>query len=143
MEKLAWGATSLLPENVTAAWGARLIVGQDGHVDLVHDRQDAVGPDAERKALLAHLNEKKPLKALSALLREGKVSTREGADVTVYEDADIVVRGNSHGSHGYFYIVAYPQSGIVLPRKATDPTGPVWLKLIRSEAALEGLRGEA
>lgn len=137
MEKLAWGANDLLPEGVPAAWGARLIVGQDGYVDLVPDRQDAVGADEPRKALLDKLNEAKPLKALSKMLSEHVVSTRESGAVTVYEDADIVVRGDSRGSAGYFYIVAYPQPEIVLPRKATDPTGPVWLKLIRAVLASE------
>lgn len=132
MEKLAWGANDLLPEGVSAAWGARLIVGQDGYVDLVPDRQDAVGADEPRKALLAKLNAAKPLKNLEALLRDGTVQTRVPGEVTVYEDADIVVRGDSRGSAGYFYIVAYPQLGIVLPRKANNPTGPVWLKLIRA-----------
>ena len=132
MEKLAWGANDLLPEGVSAAWGARLIVGQDGYVDLVPDRQDAVGAAEPRKALLAKLNAAKPLKNLEALLRDGTVQTRVPGEVTVYEDADIVVRGDSRGSAGYFYIVAYPQPGIVLPRKANDPTGPVWLKLIRA-----------
>ena len=138
MEKLAWGANDLLPEGVSAAWGARLIVGQDGYVDLVPDRQDAVGADEPRKALLAKLNAAKPLKNLEALLRDGTVQTRVPGEVTVYEDADIVVRGDSRGSAGYFYIVAYPQPGIVLPRKATDPTGPVWLKLIRLVISAEG-----
>lgn len=137
MEKLAWGANDLLPEGVSAAWGARLIVGQDGYVDLVPDRQDAVGADEPRKALLAKLNAAKPLKNLEALLRDGTVQTRVPGEVTVYEDADIVVRGDSRGSAGYFYIVAYPQPGIVLPRKSTGDIGtaiggPVWLKLIRA-----------
>lgn len=99
-----------VPDGVTAAWGARLIVTQDGDVDLVYDRQDAVGPDAERRALVDYLNgtvngEWKG--ALSALLSHGVVNTRRAKEVIVYDDDRMRIEGNSNASGGYFYVVAY------------------------------------
>jgi hypothetical protein len=151
MKKLAWGASGLVPADAPAAWGARLIVKQDGYVDLVPDRQDAVGEDGPRKALLKHLNEvAKPLGRVAEMLKAREILTSEEGEVTVYEDAKIVVRGNSNGSYGYFYIAAYArpaEPGIVLPRGATGEPGtvagtPIWLKLIRrivsAEASQEG-----
>jgi hypothetical protein len=107
-EKLGWGAAHLLPDNATAAWGARLIITQTGDVDIVHDRQHAVGNDDDIDDLLNWLNNVPWRQSLSDMLKSHQVSTREGAEVTVYQDPYIVVRGNSNGSHGYFYICAYP-----------------------------------
>jgi hypothetical protein len=106
-EKLGWGAAHLVPENAPAAWGARLIVTQTGDVDIVGDRQHAVGAEDDIDILLNRLGNEPWLQSLSDMLINGIVSTREGLDVTVYEDAYIMVRGNSNGSAGYFYIAAW------------------------------------
>jgi hypothetical protein len=106
-EKLGWGAANLVPDNAQAAWGARLIITQTGDVDIVHDRQHAVGDDAPVDTLLHHLNKVGWRDNLSAMLKSGAVSTRERAEVTVYQDDLIMVRGNSNGSHGYFYAAAW------------------------------------
>jgi hypothetical protein len=104
-EKLGWGAAHLVPEGAKAAWGARLIVTQTGDVDIVHDRQHAVGTEVD--TLLDHLNKVPWRKSLSDMLKRYEVSTREGGEVTVYEDDKIAVRGNSNGSYGYFYVAAW------------------------------------
>ena len=104
-EKLGWGAAHLVPENASAAWGARLIITQAGDVDIVGDRQHAVGDEID--ALLDHLNSVPWKLSLSNMLKAYEVSTREAAEVTVFEDNKILVRGNSNASHGYFYVAAW------------------------------------
>ena len=52
---LTFGYNAGLPDG-TVAWGARLIVTQDGHVDFVHDRQGTIGAEEPRRRLLAYLN---------------------------------------------------------------------------------------
>jgi hypothetical protein len=109
-QKLGWGAAALVPEGAKAAWGARMIITQSGDVDLVYDRQHAVGDDASIDALIAHLNGgviKQFKDKLSGMLRRYEVSTTEGADVVLYEDDTVKVAGNSNGSHGYFYVAAW------------------------------------
>jgi hypothetical protein len=106
-EKLGWGAAHLVPENVPAAWGARLIVTQTGDVDIVHDRQHAIGDSKSIQVLLSRLDEWTWRDNLRDMLKSFEVSTRSAAEVTVYDDDMITVRGNSNGSHGYFYIAAW------------------------------------
>jgi hypothetical protein len=109
-EKLSWGASRLVPDGVEAAWGARLIVNQEGWVDLVPGRQSAIGSNHGIATLLGYLNggaNKKWMARLEEMLRAGEVRVNQSADVTVYEDATLVVRGNTNASHGYFYLAAW------------------------------------
>ena len=46
------------PAGVETTWGARWIIDQEGRVDEVWDRTDAIGPDDRRHELLAYLNDK-------------------------------------------------------------------------------------
>lgn len=79
-DRLPFGQDSLLPEGCLTAWGARLIVDQDGYVDFVPDRQGAAGED--RDAFFALLNERYSVPTLRddvrALLSSGQMHTREG-----------------------------------------------------------------
>lgn len=105
--RLAWGADWLVPEDAKAAWGARLIM-ENGHADLLWDRQSDFGDKADYDRLISKLNEVKPWRGpLEKLIRQGEVRSDEANEVTVYEDDVIVVRGNSNGSYGYFYIAAW------------------------------------
>lgn len=108
IDKLGWGARDLVPEEAKAAWGARLIITQSGDVDIVHDRQDVVGVSDDAKTnLLSQLNASSWRENLSNMLKSYQVSTREEAEVVVYENDWIAVKGNSNGSAGYFYIAAW------------------------------------
>lgn len=98
-----------VPAGVKTAWGARLIVNQDGHVDMLWDRTDAVGPDDERHALLDYLNGIGFVwkNALSLKLRDREVDTRKAEEVVLFDDGTVRIEGNSNASAGYFYVVAY------------------------------------
>jgi hypothetical protein len=106
---LAFGYQRGLPVGRTVAWGARLIVTQNGGVDFLHDRQDAVGADEPRARLLAYLSSLGPRleQRISQLLREGVMQTRVAEELAVYADNVVVIRANTNASAGYCYVVAY------------------------------------
>jgi hypothetical protein len=109
-EKLGWGAAHLVPAEAPAAWGARLIVMQSGDVDMVGNRQHAIGSEQDIDKLLGHLNggaNKVWMAKLGDMLRAREVRVDVGAEVVVYEDDLVKVAGNSNGSHGYFYVAAW------------------------------------
>lgn len=109
-QKLSYGATALVPADVSVAWGARLIVSQDGYTDLVWNRQSSIGDDDAANALCDKLNRAPWRKNLETMLLNYTVRTDKAEDVTVFEDDDIIVRGNTNGSYGYFYVAAWPKS---------------------------------
>jgi hypothetical protein len=106
---LAFGYNAGLPPDRTVAWGARLIVTQQGDVDFVHDRQDAIGAEEPRRRLLANLSATKPPleQLVSRLLRRGAMRTGIAQEFTVYADDVVVIKANTNGSGGYCYVVAY------------------------------------
>jgi len=106
---LSFGYNGGLPQGRTVAWGARLIVDQDGHVDFVHDRQSAIGPDEPRQRLLNYLNGNDiPIeRRIADMLRRGVIRTSVAQEFTVYTDDVVVVKANTNASHGYCYVVAY------------------------------------
>lgn len=114
---LRWGWDAAIPDGCKAAWGARLIVTQDGHVDRVPDR---VGPakgndPVAEEHLFLHLDrvvKKQPFEQLKRMLEQGIVRTSadafgSGAMHTVYADRTVVARGTTNGSGGYFYLTIY------------------------------------
>jgi hypothetical protein len=108
-----YGYNAGIPDDAKAAWGARLIVNQDGMVDLLPDRQGfAEGSDPTVKQWLTeHLNGKvgrRPLGALADMLRSGEVDTRSDAEHIVFDDGTVRLVGSAQDSAGYFYIVAFP-----------------------------------
>lgn len=109
--QLGFGYNAGLPDDAIAAWGARLIITQDGGVDMLWDRTDAVGPDTERGVFLALLGSRYPQEQLRSdikdRLRSGEIQTREAAEIVLHDDAEIRVLGNSNASAGYFYVTAY------------------------------------
>lgn len=117
--QLRWGYHAGIPAGTRTAWGARAIINQaDASVDLLHDRQDAAGPDREVTALLEHLNggvNTAWISAARALLRSGEMSTRVAREFTLHADENVTVKANTNASAGYLYVVAYP----------TPPTGDV------------------
>lgn len=104
-----YGLARVIPDNATAAWGARAIVSQNGTFDLPPDRQGLDGPDKDR--LLVLLNERLPGRELQdiirGLLRDDIMRTREAEDFILYMDDDIVMHANTNASAGYCYITAW------------------------------------
>lgn len=103
------GVLNVYAEGSPTAWGARLIVNQNGYVDFLYDRQGAAGVD--RPDFLDLLNERFDLTslkdALASLLIDGKMQTRTSEDFRIYQDDDIEVHADTRGSGGYCYVIAY------------------------------------
>lgn len=125
--KPAWGLAYVVPPDAIAAWGARLIVTQDGDVDMLPDRQGSDGgPHAN--SLFQALDDRFPASRMTGLVSELlrgdfyrtdvpgvtlfiQMSTREGEDFVLYLDERLVVHANTNGSAGYCYVTAwlYPE----------------------------------
>lgn len=107
MSGLTFGLNGYLVEGTRAAWGARWIVTQHGDVDQLHDRQSSFG---EVEPLIAWLNggaNKAAREKASELLRDRKISTREGRPFVLYADKIGAFLANTNGSGGYLYVTAY------------------------------------
>lgn len=102
------GMLDTYAEGSPTAWGARLIVNQNGFVDFVHDRQGAAGDG--RAEFLDQLNEEFPLPALrqaiKSLLLSGDMDTRERKHFIIHTSDLIQVHADTHGSGGYCYVLA-------------------------------------
>jgi len=104
---LPFGYNAGLPEGVKAAWGARLIVTQNGSTDFLHDRQGGFGGN---DALYAWLDGGAVTAArakASELLKSYTMSTRDSEEFVLYEDNAGRIVGNTNGSAGYLYIAAW------------------------------------
>jgi hypothetical protein len=111
------------PEGVETAWGARWIIDQEGHVDEVWDRTDAIGPDDRRRERLAYLNDhvgRAAQEAAAELLRSGRLRWSEETTVTLYEDDVVTVVANPRRSFGYLYVGAWFKADIPV----SPPPGP-------------------
>jgi hypothetical protein len=110
--KLDFGYNRGIPTDAKAAWGARLIINQDGMVDIVPDRlgfADDSEPEAKEK-LRGHLNGvvgKAPFDQLRTWLIDRTVSTRDDVEHVLFDDGTARVIGSAQSSAGYFYIVAF------------------------------------
>jgi hypothetical protein len=97
-------------------WKGRLIIKQDGYVDLPPDRQEIEGPSDTnaRRKFIDLLNDATPQAMLFGIIKEklksGEIRTRERNDVVLYdrehEGTHWLITGNSNASHGYFYAEA-------------------------------------
>jgi len=111
--KLGFGYNAGLPDSATFAFGARLIVSQDGYVDFVHDRTSIVSKldPTEHLATLDRLNEEyrldKLLADVKSALTAGALDTR-GDDEIAVRCGSFTMKANCQSSAGYCYIVVYP-----------------------------------
>lgn len=93
----------------TAAWGARLIVTQDGHVDLPYDRMGAAGEQTNEflVRLAAQFTPSELCERIAKLLRSGEMDTRHAGDFLLYISDDVEVHANTNASGGYCYVIAF------------------------------------
>ena len=134
-QDLAWGLTEAIPPEAPASWGARAILGPNGSVDLLHDRQDlwAKNP-AEKKRLVGALNggvisetRKASVRAFeshglyilhgpvgvpryakgAATLDDERYQHSGSCEVVLYDDEVVTVVGNPRASCGYVYLAAW------------------------------------
>jgi hypothetical protein len=116
------------PAGVETAWGARWIIDQEGWVDEVWDRIDAIGPDARRHELLAYLSDhvgRAPHRSAGELLRGGRLRWSSETTVTLYEDEVVTVVGNPCRSFGYLYVGAWFKADIEQAQPLNPATTPV------------------
>jgi hypothetical protein len=113
---LAFGLNFGVPE-VRAAWGARVIIDQHGHVDFVPGRSSQFGSEEDQDELFRVLDERVPMTKLREQIRTmligGLLHTRLAELVTLYEDEDVVVLGNTNASAGYLYVRGFLRKHVV------------------------------
>lgn len=105
-----FGLAHTVPDDALAAWGARLIVRQDGYIDLPPDRQGSdQGPRSDE--LFRRMGEVFPLPRLledvGRLLRAGDMDTRAAGNVVLYKDEWIEIHADTKASAGYCYVTAW------------------------------------
>lgn len=106
---LPFGYNAGLPAGVRAAWGARLIVRQDGYTDFLHDRQGGFG-SADSPTLHPWLDGgvlKEARERASELLACYRMNTRQAEEFVLVDDRFGKVVGNTNGSAGYLYLAAW------------------------------------
>jgi hypothetical protein len=105
---LRFGYHDGLPEGKTVAWGARAIFGGDYFIDLLWDRQDALGEGPELDRLFAWLNgEDGALRKARESKARYYLRPNERTEVVLYEDEVGIIKANTNASYGYLYMVAY------------------------------------
>jgi hypothetical protein len=106
-----YGLTHVVPDNAIAAWGARLIVTQDGGVDFVSDRQGADGAKSDKawlfQLLTLRLNPAELQALLADLLRAEIMHTRVAEDFILHMGDELVIHANTNASAGYCYVTAW------------------------------------
>ena len=104
-----FGAHALQPDGLSAVYGGRWIVTQDGYTDLVPGRHGVHGDDTE--ALMAWLNDDRALhsarRTAEDLLKSYRMKTREAAPFILYEDRKGVIVANTNASAGYLYVTGW------------------------------------
>jgi hypothetical protein len=106
---LEWGLNTKESLTKSVKWGARTVLYQD-HFDILGDRQAYIGGQAELSTLIQWINKGVLQQAQLnvKLLREGMhMQSDVDQEFTLYTDDYGTVLGNTRGSCGYLYIVAY------------------------------------
>lgn len=108
-DTVPYGLDHIVPTTAETAWGARMIITQDGSVDFVQDRQGAAGEN--RAALFSALQAEMPMARLRAaigdLLCAGEMQTREARDFVLHESSELEIHANTNASAGYCYVTAW------------------------------------
>lgn len=109
---LGFGYGRGVPDDVHTAWGARLIVTQDGTTDFLHDRQDLVArDDATKDELIEFLNGGGIAAVrhwIEGLLRDYTMKTREEEEFRCDEFiGGATAVANTNASAGYCYVAVW------------------------------------
>jgi hypothetical protein len=104
-----FGAHALQPNRLRAVYGARWIVTQDGHVDMVPGRGGVEG-DADNllhwlNALGGPLNGAR--RTAERLLQERVLDTRKRSPVILFQDRFGVIVADTNASAGYLYVTGW------------------------------------
>jgi hypothetical protein len=103
---LRWG---LQPPTQAPAWAARAIPDRSGRLDLLSDRQDAVGDKTELVLLDRALGRLLPAarRQWRLLSGSGLVVGDEARRVCLANDGQYAIEADTRGSCGYVYLVCY------------------------------------
>jgi len=108
---LPFGLSEAVPADAKVAWGARLIITANGHVDFLADRQGCAGDESLRDDLLNRLQAIAPLNELIAKIREHlldrSIDTRRSEQIVLVDDCGLKVVADSKASAGYLYLAAF------------------------------------
>lgn len=110
-EKKGFGLWSECPDHVVAAWGARTIL-EGKSFSILHDRQSWYGDDVGVSKLRGILNSgalKVANEETMRLRASGEMRADKPKTFTLYEDGTVTIKGNTNGSCGYLYIIAYAE----------------------------------
>jgi hypothetical protein len=116
VKRLSFGLWYEVPNEVTAAWGARWIFPNE----QLYDRQDIFGHDTEMgKKLIAWLNANGAEHLCSARNTAKKMAQNRdllqsgNQTIVLYEDETGIIKGNPNASYGYLYVCAYLKEEVV------------------------------
>ena len=104
-----FGYWKACPENVKAAWGARAILN-GSRFDLVWDRQTNKGERDQVEFLHSKLNGgglEATRETLKILVQDGSLRSDEAEEFVFYDSDKLKIVGNTNGSCGYLYLLAY------------------------------------
>jgi hypothetical protein len=101
MINLAYGLRDVIPDDARGAVGMRMIVTQDGLVDIVWDRCDAWGNFA---LLEEHFPIATMRKVIQGKLFNYEILTRENKVHTLFADGPVTFLANAQDSGGYLYV---------------------------------------
>ena len=119
MSFTGFGYWRACPEDACIAWGARAILNR-GTIDLLYDRQSWNGVAKEnvtiRKGFSKLINQALPAvrDEVERLCSLGLMRGDKAAEFVLFESSGengIRIVGNTNGSCGYLYLVAYPYEG--------------------------------
>lgn len=114
---MQFGLWDECPADAKIAWGARTIIDEHGgeyRIDLVWDRQSTRGAEDHKNELTAFcekLNDgvlRETFKKATELLRDREMMQHEAGLFTLYDNDGVKVMGNTNGSCGYLYVIAFP-----------------------------------
>ncbi len=105
--RLRWGLQP--PTTQAPAWGARASPDREGRLDLLSDRQDAVGDEVELVLLDRALGRLLPAARRQWRLLSGcgEVVGDEARRVCLANDGEYAIEADTRGSCGYVYLVCY------------------------------------
>lgn len=104
---LDYGADELVPTATPSAFGARLIIDQDGHVDMVHDRVDRYGDTRVIDLLEARCPWATLRTLISGALQNRILDTRRAGAHVLFIDEVLTIACDTKASAGYLYLAAW------------------------------------
>lgn len=109
---MEWGYAAGLPRNTATAWGCRAAVNDAGQVVVLPNNVSSYGPHITHllKRLVAGGHEAWQ-SAVVRKLADATLVLTEDREHILYQDDDLVIKGNALGSGEYLNVCAYHKAG--------------------------------